>query len=105
MREHVALYTSFLGQSALKRYSEFLASLPLDMPHHELKQALLRAEKYHLDIKRVAEEAARTLSHAALAVRDCIRPYRTTDSHSIIIAPPLRPSPTGSGGGRPTGFG
>lgn len=72
MREHVALYTSFLGHSAVKRYSEFLASLPLDMQHHELRQALLRAEKYHLDIKRVAEEAARTVSQAALAVCACI---------------------------------
>jgi len=105
MREHVALYTSFLGHSAVKRYSEFLASLPLDMPRHELKQALLRAEKYHLDIKRVAEGAARNVSQAALAVRACIHSCRTVDSRSTAIAPSLRPSPTGSGGGRPKGFG
>jgi len=105
MREHVALYTSFLGHSAVKRYSEFLASLPLDMQHHELKQALLRAEKYHLDIKRVAEEAARTVSQAALAVCACIHSWRTIDSRGIVIATPLRSSSTGSSGGRPKGFG
>lgn len=105
MREHVALYTSFLGHSAVKRYSEFLASLPLDMQHHELKQALLRAEKYHLDIKRVAEEAARTVSQAALAVRAYIHSSRTTGSRGVVIATPLRSSSTGSGGGRPKAFG
>ena len=31
------------------------------MQHYKLKQALLHAEKYHLDIKCVAEEAAQTL--------------------------------------------
>jgi len=105
MREHVALYTSFLGHSAVKRYSEFLASLPLDMQHHELKQALLRAEKYHLDIKRVAEGAARTVSQAALAVCACVRPCHTMNSRSTVIASPLRSSSTGSGGGRPKSIG
>ena len=105
MREHVALYASFLGHSAVKRYSEFLASLPLDMQHHELKQALLRAEKYHLDIQRVAEEAARTVSQAALAVCAYIHSSRTMDSRSIVIATPLRSSATGRGGGRPKAVG
>jgi hypothetical protein len=99
MREHVALYTSFLGHSAVKRYSEFLASLPLDMQHHELKQALLRAEKYHLDIKCVAEETARAVSQAALAVRSCIHSYPTAVSRSTFAASSLRPSPTRSSGG------
>lgn len=84
MREHVALYTSFLGHSAVKRYSEFLASLPLDMQHHELKQALLRAEKYHLDIKRVAEEAARTVSQAVLAVRACVHLRVAPRTHGAL---------------------
>jgi hypothetical protein len=93
MHEHVALYTSFLGHSAVKRYSEFLASLPLDMPHHQLGQALLRAEKYHLDIKRVAEEAARIVSQAALAVCACIHSlshrgltgHRNSNSPTILV--------------------
>lgn len=101
MREHVALYTSFLGHSAVKRYSEFLASLPLDMQHQELKQSLLRAEKYHLDIKRVAEEAARSDSQAALAVRACTHSCRIVGSCNTVLAPSLRPSPAGCGGGRP----
>lgn len=58
-RDIVALYTSFLGHAAIKKYADYLASQPLDAPRNELERALRAAASYHLDVRLVAEEAAK----------------------------------------------
>ncbi|KAG8826499.1 Nucleoporin nup84 [Serendipita sp. 401] len=58
-RDIVALYTSFLGHAAIRKYADFLASMPLGSPNSELDRALRSAVAYHLDVRLVAEEASR----------------------------------------------
>ncbi|KAG8811348.1 Nucleoporin nup84, partial [Serendipita sp. 399] len=58
-RDIVALYTSFLGHAAIKKYADFLASMPLSTPNSELDRALRSALAYHLDVRLVAMEASK----------------------------------------------
>ncbi|PVG02472.1 hypothetical protein CPB86DRAFT_697475 [Serendipita vermifera] len=58
-RDIIALYTSFLGHAAIKKYADFLASLPLDTARAELERSLRSAASYHLDVRLVAEEASK----------------------------------------------
>lgn len=65
----MALYTSFLGHAAVKKYADFLASLPLETPRSELERALRSAASYHLDVRLVAEEASKLSRDRAAKVR------------------------------------
>jgi hypothetical protein len=65
----VALYTSFLGQAAVKKYADFLANLPISTSKVELERALRSAASYHLDVRQVAEEASRLSRDRAAQVR------------------------------------
>ncbi|CAG7850613.1 SubName: Full=Related to nucleoporin {ECO:0000313/EMBL:CCA72167.1} [Serendipita indica DSM 11827] len=58
-RDIVALYTSFLGHAAIKKYADFLAALPLKTPRAELERGLRSAASYHLNVRLVAQEAAK----------------------------------------------
>ena len=67
-RDIVALYTSFLGHAAIKKYADYLASQPLETPRGELERALRAAASYHLDVRMVAEEAAKLSRDRAIKV-------------------------------------
>jgi hypothetical protein len=78
------LYTSFLGQAAIKKYADFLASLPLETPRPELERALRSAVSYHLDVRLVAEEASKLSKDRAAKVRFGLMNVRSF-AHTVIF--------------------
>jgi len=81
-RDIVALYTSFLGHAAIKKYADYLASHPLTTPQGDLERALRAAASYHLDVRLVAEEASRLSRNRAAKVRN---PMETCFESSLIL--------------------
>ncbi|EIN06492.1 nuclear pore protein 84/107 [Punctularia strigosozonata HHB-11173 SS5] len=64
-RDLIAMYAGALGDNAVERYAEFLASLELAVDVDERRLALTRAREHGLDIERVAiATAERTIDRA-----------------------------------------
>lgn len=65
----IATYAGALGENAVGRYAEFLASLGLDVDIVERRLSLTRAKDHNLDMKNVACATAQKSVNNALRVR------------------------------------